>query len=80
VAADGSAVAGVAGTPGPEWPVAERLGPRRERGLGWDFDRPDILPPSLNVSICRIQNFAHNISISMDKDKNKGVGGWRVSG
>jgi hypothetical protein len=70
VAADGSA-AGVAGTPGPEWPVAERLGPRRERGLGWGFDRP---------SISRIQNFAHNISISMDKDKNKGVGGWRVSG
>jgi hypothetical protein len=23
-----------------------------------------------------VQNFAHNISIHMDKDKNKGVGGW----
>jgi hypothetical protein len=35
-----------------------------------------LLPPSLNVSISRVQNFAHNISIPMDKDKNKGVGGW----
>jgi hypothetical protein len=34
------------------------------------------LPPSLNVSIFRVQNFAHNIIIPMDKDKNKGVGGW----
>jgi hypothetical protein len=30
----------------------------------------------LNVSISRVQNCAHNISIPMDKDKNKGVGGW----
>jgi hypothetical protein len=28
-----------------------------------------------NVSISRVQNFAHNISIPMDKDRNKGVGG-----
>jgi hypothetical protein len=35
-----------------------------------------ILPPSLNISISRVQNFAHNIIIPMDKDKNKGVGGW----
>jgi hypothetical protein len=35
-----------------------------------------LLPPSLNVSISRVQNFAHNISIPMHKDKNKGVGGW----
>jgi hypothetical protein len=38
-----------------------------------------LLPPSLNVSISRVQNFAHNISIPMDKDKNKGVGGWMES-
>jgi hypothetical protein len=35
-----------------------------------------VLPLSLNISISRVQNFAHNISIPMDKDKNKGVGGW----
>jgi hypothetical protein len=35
-----------------------------------------LLPPSLNVSISRVQNFAHNISIPMHKDKNKGVGEW----
>jgi hypothetical protein len=40
-----------------------------------DLER-EVLPLSLNVSISRVQNFAHNISISMDKDKNKGVGGW----
>jgi hypothetical protein len=34
-----------------------------------------VLPPSLNVSISRVQNFVHNISISMNKDNNKGVGG-----
>jgi hypothetical protein len=37
-----------------------------------------LLPLSLNVSISRVQNFAHNISIPMDKDK-KGVGGWAES-
>jgi hypothetical protein len=31
---------------------------------------------SIMFSIFRVQNFAHNISIPMDKDKNKGVGGW----
>jgi hypothetical protein len=31
-----------------------------------------VLPPSLDVSISRIQNFAHNIRTK----KNKGVGGW----
>jgi hypothetical protein len=36
----------------------------------------DILPPFLNIIISRVQNFAHNISITMDKDKNKGIGGW----
>jgi hypothetical protein len=35
-----------------------------------------VLPPSLNVSISNVQNFVHNISIHMDKDKNKGVCGW----
>jgi hypothetical protein len=40
-----------------------------------DLER-EVLPLSLNVSISRVQNFAHNISIPMDKDKNKGVGGW----
>jgi hypothetical protein len=34
--------------------------------------------PSLKISIYRVQNFAHNISIPMDKNKIKGVGG--VSG
>jgi hypothetical protein len=38
--------------------------------------RDQLLPLSLNISISRVQNFAHNISIPMDKDKNKGVGGW----
>jgi hypothetical protein len=33
-------------------------------------------PLFLNLSISRVQNFAHNISIPMDKDKNKGVGEW----
>jgi hypothetical protein len=36
----------------------------------------EVLPLSLDVSISTVQNFAHNISIPMDKDKNKGVGGW----
>jgi hypothetical protein len=31
--------------------------------------------PSLKISIYRVQNFAHNISIPMDKNKIKGVGG-----
>jgi hypothetical protein len=35
-----------------------------------------VLPPPLNVSIFRVQNFAHNISTPVDKDKNKGVGEW----
>jgi hypothetical protein len=26
-----------------------------------------------------VQNFAHNISIPMHNDKNKGVGGWAES-
>jgi hypothetical protein len=36
---------------------------------GLPLQMDTVLPPSFNVSISRIQNFAHNISIPMDKDK-----------
>jgi hypothetical protein len=42
-------------------------------------DQPCMMgtPPSLNISIYRVQNFAHNISIPMEEEL---VGGWRVGG
>jgi hypothetical protein len=47
-----------------------------DRNASYSSPSIEVLPLSLNVSISRVQNFAHNISISMDKDKNKGVGEW----